>query len=158
AADRTAAERGRGERVRPAVAGGGRDAVGAQPDLAPRRRGVLRAAVFGAHLDRQRRGDPAAHRRRARAALRATAHERSGARQVNMDETGWRLRGERRFLWGAFSARHAVLRIMGDRDADRVWQLLGNSGATVTSDRWWAYDSLPLRRRQVCWADLKRDF
>ena len=27
------------------------------------------------------------------------------ARHVNMDETGWRLRGERRFLWGAFSAR-----------------------------------------------------
>lgn len=80
------------------------------------------------------------------------------ARQVNMDETGWRLRGQRRFLWGAFSARHAVLRIMADRDADRVWELLGSSTATVTSDRWWAYDQLPLRRRQVCWAHLKRDF
>jgi transposase len=81
-----------------------------------------------------------------------------GARHVNMDETGWRLRGQRRFLWGAFSARHAVLRIMADRDADRVWELLASSTATVTSDRWWAYDQLPLRRRQVCWAHLKRDF
>ena len=80
------------------------------------------------------------------------------ARHVNMDETGWRLRGQRRFLWGAFSARHAVLRIMADRDADRVWELLGSSTTTVTSDRWWAYDQLPLRRRQVCWAHLKRDF
>ena len=80
------------------------------------------------------------------------------ARHVNMDETGWRLRGQRRFLWGAFSARHAVLRIMADRDADRVWELLGSSTATVTSDRWWAYDQLPLPRRQVCWAHLKRDF
>jgi transposase len=80
------------------------------------------------------------------------------ARHVNMDETGWRLRGERRFLWGAFGARHAVLRIMADRDAGRVWELLGSSTATVTSDRWWAYDQLPLRRRQVCWAHLKRDF
>jgi transposase len=81
-----------------------------------------------------------------------------GARHVNMDETGWRLRGQRRFLWGAFSARHAVLRIMADRDADRIWELLGPSTATVTSDRWWAYDQLPLRRRQVCWAHLTRDF
>jgi len=80
------------------------------------------------------------------------------ARHVNMDETGWRLRGQRRFLWGAFSARHAVLRIMADRDGDRVWELLGSSTATVTSDRWWAYDQLPLGRRQVCWAHLTRDF
>ena len=56
-------------------------------------------------------------------------------RHVNMDETGWRLQGEQRFLWGAFGARHAVLRIVGDRDADRVWELLGDSSATVTSDR-----------------------
>jgi DNA primase len=28
----------------------------------------------------------------------------------------------------------------------------------VTSDRWWAYAHLPLARRQLCWAHLKRDF
>jgi transposase len=28
----------------------------------------------------------------------------------------------------------------------------------VTSDRWWAYGHLPLRRRQICWAHLRRDF
>jgi transposase len=28
----------------------------------------------------------------------------------------------------------------------------------VTSDRWWAYRSLPLSRRQLCWSHLKRDF
>ena len=28
----------------------------------------------------------------------------------------------------------------------------------ITSDRWWAYDHLPLRRRQVCWSHLQRDF
>jgi hypothetical protein len=63
-----------------------------------------------------------------------------------MDQTGWRPRGDRRFLWGAFSARHALLPIM----ADRVWELLANGTATMTSDRWWAYDQLPLRRPQVC--------
>jgi transposase len=81
-----------------------------------------------------------------------------GSRHVNVDETGWRLRGEQRFLWGAFSARHAVMRIVADRHADRVDELLANSTAIVTSDRWWAYDRLPLARRQLCWAHLKRDF
>jgi len=28
----------------------------------------------------------------------------------------------------------------------------------VTSDRWWAYNHLPVRRRQVCWSHLRRDF
>jgi transposase len=81
-----------------------------------------------------------------------------GARHVNMDETGWRLQGEQRFLWGAFSTRHAVMRIVADRHGDRIDELLGDSAAIVTSDRWWAYDRLPLTRRQVCWAHLKRDF
>ena len=33
------------------------------------------------------------------------------ATALNMDETGWRTAGQRRALWGAFTARHAVLRI-----------------------------------------------
>lgn len=28
----------------------------------------------------------------------------------------------------------------------------------MTSDRWWAYGHLPLKRRQVCWSHLQRDF
>jgi transposase len=28
----------------------------------------------------------------------------------------------------------------------------------VTSDRWWAYNHLPLTRRQICWSHLQRDF
>ena len=34
-----------------------------------------------------------------------------GAAAVNVDETGWRLRGKRRTLWGALSSRAAVFRI-----------------------------------------------
>ena len=37
-------------------------------------------------------------------------------------------------------------------------ELLGATTAIVTSDRWWAYTHLPVRRRQVCWAHLRRDF
>jgi transposase len=77
---------------------------------------------------------------------------------LNMDETGWRTAGERRALWGAFTGRHAILRITPDRHEDHALDLLGDTTAIVTSDRWWAYTHLAVRRRQVCWAHLQRDF
>jgi transposase len=80
------------------------------------------------------------------------------ARAVNMDETGWRLRGEQRALWGMFTDRHAILHVAPDRHEDRAKDLLGASTAIVTSDRWWAYNHLPVKRRQVCWSHLQRDF
>jgi transposase len=80
------------------------------------------------------------------------------ARAVNMDETGWRLRGDQRALWGAFTDRHAILRVEPDRHEDRAKDLLADSCAIVISDRWWAYSHLPIRRRQVCWSHLQRDF
>jgi transposase len=51
-----------------------------------------------------------------------------------------------------------VLRIRPDRHEDHARELLGDTSAIVTSDRWWAYSHLPLKRRQVCWAHLRRDF
>jgi transposase len=80
------------------------------------------------------------------------------ATSLNMDETGWRTAGQRRALWGAFTNRHAVLRIAPDRHEDHAKELLADTSAIVTSDRWWAYSHLPVRRRQVCWAHLRRDF
>jgi transposase len=80
------------------------------------------------------------------------------AKALNMDETGWRLHGNQRALWGAFTQRHAIFRIAADRHEDHARELLGPSQAIVTSDRWWAYGHLPLRRRQVCWSHLQRDF
>jgi transposase len=81
-----------------------------------------------------------------------------GAKALNMDETGWRTAGQRRALWGAFSDRHAVLRVRADRHEDHAKQLLADTSAIVTSDRSWAYAHLPLTRRQICWAHLRRDF
>jgi transposase len=77
---------------------------------------------------------------------------------VNMDETGWRLRGAQRAIWGMFTDRHAVLQITASRHDDHAKALLGSSSAIVTSDRWWAYNHLPIRRRQICWSHLQRDF
>jgi transposase len=86
-------------------------------------------------------------------------HQRvRAAKHLNMDETGWRTAGQRRAPWGAFTDRHAVLRIAPDRHQDHAKTLLGDTTAIVTSDRWWAYTHLPLCRRQICWAHLQRDF
>lgn len=80
------------------------------------------------------------------------------SRAVNMDETGWRTAGERRALWGVFDDRHAYLHVAENRHEDHAKELLADTKAIVTSDRWWAYSHLPLARRQLCWAHLKRDF
>jgi len=51
-----------------------------------------------------------------------------------MDETGWRTAGGRRALWGAFTDRHAVLRIAPDRHEDHAKALLAGtsvSGAQI---------------------------
>jgi transposase len=77
---------------------------------------------------------------------------------LNMDETGWRLKGAQRALWGAFTERHAVFAIAPNRHEDHARDLLADSTAIVTSDRWWAYGHLPVKRRQVCWSHLQRDF
>ena len=80
------------------------------------------------------------------------------SRAVNMDETGWRTAGERRALWGIFDDRHAYLHVAAGRHENHAKELLAETDAIVTSDRWWAYSHLPLARRQLCWAHLKRDF
>ena len=77
---------------------------------------------------------------------------------LNMDETGWRTAGERRALWGIFDQRHAYLHITPGRHEEHAKALLADTKAVVSSDRWWAYSHLPLGRRQLCWAHLKRDF
>jgi transposase len=84
--------------------------------------------------------------------------ELRGSSAVNMDETGWRTAGERRALWGIFGERHAYLHVAAGRHEDHAKELLGDTQAIVTSDRWWAYAHLPLARRQICWAHLRRDF
>ena len=74
---------------------------------------------------------------------------------VNIDETGWRLKGKRCTLWGAFTVRAALLRIAPDRHERELLALLGEELAGIScSDRWWAYNALQPERRQVCWSHL----
>jgi transposase len=80
------------------------------------------------------------------------------ASAVNIDETGWSLRGGKRTLWGALTSRAAVFRIAPDRHQREAKALLGEFSGIACSDRWWAYDYLDAERRQLCWAHLVRDF
>jgi transposase len=81
----------------------------------------------------------------------------SGA--INVDETGWFLKGENRTLWTATTEDAAVFKISGDRHRDRLIELIGPAYAgIVTSDRWWAYNVLDADQRQACWSHLLRDF
>jgi transposase len=78
---------------------------------------------------------------------------------VNVDETGWRLRGSKRTLWGALTPSEAFFRIAPDRHEREAKALLGEDFQGIAcSDRWWAYDFLDPERRQVCWSHLVRDF
>jgi transposase len=78
---------------------------------------------------------------------------------VNIDETGWKTAGERRWLWGALTATTGVFRIASGRHAAEAQIMLGERfGGIVCSDRYRGYDYLDPNRRQVCWAHLLRDF
>jgi transposase len=97
-------------------------------------------------------------------ALLAGPHERLsgqvlGSGAVNVDETGWYLAGENRWMWTAATSTGAIFRIVEDRHRDRLQELLGPEfTGIVTSDRWWAYDLLDPEQRQACWSHLVRDF
>jgi transposase len=77
---------------------------------------------------------------------------------LNVDETGWKLRGNKRALWGAVIPKAAVFRIAPDRHEREVEALLGEGfEGIVGSDRWWAYRGFDPEKRQVCWSHLIRD-
>jgi transposase len=77
----------------------------------------------------------------------------------HLDETGWKKAGHKRWLWVAATATIVVFLIHRLRNAAVVMQLLGQTlRGILCSDRWRAYDCVPLLQRQVCWAHLKRNF
>ena len=77
----------------------------------------------------------------------------------HVDETGWKQAGRRCWLWGAATACVACFVIHPSRGAAGLAALLGRRvKGIVCSDRWGVYGRLKARRRQLCWAHLKRDF
>jgi transposase len=77
----------------------------------------------------------------------------------NVDETGWRQAGAKRWLWGAATVRVACFVIAATRGALGLAGLLGRKiKGIIVSDRWSVYGQLKVGLRQLCWAHLKRDF
>jgi transposase len=77
----------------------------------------------------------------------------------HVDETGWKQAGQRRWLWTAVSASAVYFLIQVGRGAKALGSLLGEAiRGVLCSDRWSAYQAVPLAKRQICWAHLKRDF
>jgi transposase len=96
------------------------------------------------------------------AALESThAEALKSARQApvkHMDETGWKKAGRKRWLWVLATAQVAVFFIHRLRNAAVVEHLLGGPlQGILCTDRWTAYDWVPLLQRQLCWAHLKRN-
>jgi len=77
----------------------------------------------------------------------------------NVDETGWKQAGKKRWLWAAVTSTAALFVIHLKRGAEGLKALLGDAvEGLICSDRWSAYHLVPLARRQLCWAHLRRDF
>jgi transposase len=94
----------------------------------------------------------------------APAHTEAGqavrvAPAKNVDETGWKQAGQKRWLWGAATATVAFFVIHARRNWEGLYALLGATiQGLVGSDRWSVYNKVALHLRQLCWAHLKRDF
>jgi len=87
------------------------------------------------------------------------ADEVRAAPVKNADETGWKQAGGKRWLWAAVTTTAALFVIHARRGAEGLKALLGESvRGVIGSDRWSAYGLIPLLRRQICWAHLRRDF
>lgn len=77
----------------------------------------------------------------------------------NLDETGWKQCGKRRWLWTAVTTVVAFFSIHQLRGEEGLLKLLGGKLLGIfTSDRWSAYRRRAIRFRQICWAHLMRDF
>lgn len=97
------------------------------------------------------------------AALAAPYAEAAKAAQEapanNLDETSWKLGKLKYWLWTAVSSMCTFFVIHPKRGAEALNTLFQRAFAgIVTSDRWLVYKRFPVRRRQLCWAHLIRDF
>ena len=76
---------------------------------------------------------------------------------VNMDETGWKQAGKRRWLWVAVSTLATLFHVAVSRGGKVISTMLGESfDGLISSDRLNSYRRLPPERRQICWAHLIR--
>jgi transposase len=77
----------------------------------------------------------------------------------NMDETSWHELTRLCWLWVCVTPKVTVFQIFKTRGASEAKKFLGeNFVGTLGSDRYSAYNWIDPKKRQACWAHLKRDF
>ena len=76
-----------------------------------------------------------------------------------VDETSWKEKQTKPWLWVKATARATVFRILPGCSQQDAKAMIGkNEKGFVTSDRYPGYNHLADANRQICWAHLKRDF
>ena len=79
--------------------------------------------------------------------------------RANLDETGWKEGGQKRWLWTMVTDVATCLLVHPSRAGPALRQLLGEGySGIVTSDRHRPYLSLDPARHQLCWSHLIRNF
>jgi transposase len=77
---------------------------------------------------------------------------------LNIDETGWRTNGDKRYLWVFVAARYVVYTVATTRGSEVLIRLLGAVfRGILCSDRFSAYLKYHHGTAQFCWAHLKRN-
>lgn len=94
------------------------------------------------------------------AAHTEATHSVRDAPVKNVDETGWKQNGQKRWLWLAATKWVAVFVIHPWRNLSALEALLGRElKGILCSDRWVVYNEWPDPfARQLCWAHLKRNW
>jgi len=93
------------------------------------------------------------------AVVQAHEYVQQQAEVVYADETGWRERRRRAWLWVMVGPLVTVFLVHAKRGTVAARALLGEClQAILVSDRWVAYQQWATEQRQLCWAHLLREF
>jgi len=77
----------------------------------------------------------------------------------NADETGWREKTKRLWLWISVTPMVTLFRLLQTRGAAEAKELLGEEvWGIIGTDHYAGYHWIDPRQRQLCWAHLKREF
>lgn len=77
---------------------------------------------------------------------------------LNVDETGWRTNGDKRWIWGLVAHQFVFYVVASTRGAEVLVTLLGVVFRGILGcDRWRVYLSYHSGPMQLCWAHLKRN-
>jgi transposase len=95
-------------------------------------------------------------------AVEAPCQELEGQLQnepvLNIDETGWRTNGAKRYLWAFVAAGFVVYTLAKTRGSEQLIRILGAVfSGILCSDRFSAYLKYHKGTAQFCWAHLKRN-